>query len=306
MTSGVNGSRAATTGVMPDQTAQFESYRPLLFSIAYRMLGSVMEAEDMVQETYLRFCAAPTGDIRSLRTYLCTIVTRLCLDALKSARARRETYVGPWLPEPLPTGPHPEMVGTAMLAESLSFAFLVMLENLRPLERAVFLLHEVFDYTYDEIAAIVGKSVANCRQILHRAHAHLGHRRPRFAVSRDQQERLTTQFLRASVNGDMQGLLALLADDIVFTGDGGGKTATALRPVEGPDKVARGMLGGMRRRPPGTEPRIEEINGQLAITGYAEGQPYGVILLDTDGERIHHIYTVVNPDKLRRLGAPPS
>jgi RNA polymerase sigma-70 factor (ECF subfamily) len=170
----------------------------------------------------------------------------------------------------------------------------------------VFLLHEVFDYTYDEIAVIVGKSVANCRQILHRAHEHLGHRRPRFAVSHDQQERLTNQFLRASVNGDMQGLLALLADDIVFTGDGGGKAVTALKPVQGPDKVARGVFGGLRRMPPGTEARIEEINGQPAITGYTDGQPYGVILLDIDGERIRHIYNVQNPDKLHWLVAPPA
>jgi RNA polymerase sigma-70 factor (ECF subfamily) len=298
--------RALPVPAAPEQTTQiFNQYRRLLFAIAYRMLGSATDAEDMVQEAFVRWLQADEPAVQSPRAYLSTIVVRLCIDHLRLARTQREVYVGPWLPEPLPTGPPPELAGTALLAESLSFAFLIMLENLRPLERAVFLLHEVFDYTYDEIAPVVGKSVANCRQILHRAHEHLGRRQPRFDVSREQQERLTTQFLRASVNGDMQGLLALLADDIVFTGDGGGKTATALRPVRGPDKVARGMLGGLRRMPPGTIPRIEEINGQPAIVGYTEGQPYGVILLDTDGERIHHIYTVLNPDKLRWL-VPPS
>jgi RNA polymerase sigma-70 factor (ECF subfamily) len=273
----------------------------LLFSIAYRMLGSATDAEDMVQEAFVRWLQADATAVQSPRAYLSTVVVRLCIDHLRLARTQREVYIGPWLPEPLPTGAQPDLVGTPLLAESLSFAFLVMLENLRPVERAVFLLHEVFEYSYEEIAAIVGKSVANCRQIFHRAQEHLGQRQPRFDVSREQQERLTTQFMRASLDGDMQGLLALLADDIVFTGDGGGKAVTGLRPVHGPDKVARGMLGGLRRMPFDANGVIIEVNGQLAIVGFHEGRPFGIVLLDTDGERIHHVYTVLNPDKLHWL-----
>lgn len=187
-----------------------------------------------------------------------------------------------------------------------SIAFLVMLENLGPLERAVFLLREVFDYDYAEIAAIVGKSEANCRQILHRAHQHLGQHHPRFDVSREQQERITYQFLRASINGDMQGLLSLLADDIVFTGDGGGKAQAGLRPVHGADKVARGMLGGLSKwLPPGVQPRVEEVNGQPAIVGYLDDRPYGVVILDIAGERVRGVYIVLNPDKLHWLDTLP-
>jgi RNA polymerase sigma-70 factor (ECF subfamily) len=226
---------------------------------------------------------------------------RLCIDQLRSARAQHEIYVGPWLPEPIPTGQHQELTETAVLAESLSFAFLVMLESLAPLERAVFLLREVFDYDYAEIAAIVGKSDANCRQVLHRAHQHLGQRRPRFDVSHEQQERITYQFLRASTSGDMQGLLNLLTDDIVFTGDGGGKGRAGLMPVYGADKVARGLIGGLLKTPPGVQARIEEINGQPAIVGYLDGRPYGVLLLDIEGERVRRVFAVVNPDKLHRL-----
>jgi RNA polymerase sigma-70 factor (ECF subfamily) len=286
----------------PDQTTQiFNQYRGLLFSIAYRMLGSATDAEDMVQEAFVRWLQAGETAVQSPRAYLATIIVRLCIDHLRLARTQREVYVGPWLPEPLPTGPHPDLVETALLAESLSYAYLVMLETLRPLERAVFLLHEVFQYSYEEIAPMVDKSVANCRQIFHRAQEHLGQRQPRYRVSPEQQERLTTQFMQASVNGDMQGLLALLADDVVFTGDGGGKARTGLRPVHGPDKVARGMLGGLRWMPPDTRPQLMEINGQFAIVGFSGDQAYGMVLLDTDGERVHHVYTVVNPDKLRGL-----
>jgi RNA polymerase sigma-70 factor, ECF subfamily len=229
---------------------------------------------------------------------------RLCIDQLRSARTQHEIYVGSWLPEPIPTSQRSELAETAILAESLSFAFLVMLENLGPLERAVFLLREVFDYDYAEIATIVGKSAANCRQVLHRAHQHLGQRRPRFDVSHEQQERITNQFLRASTSGDMHGLLNLLTDDIVFIGDGGGKARAGLKPIHGPDKVARGTLGGLRWIPPGTQARIEEVNGQLAIVGYLDGHPYGVMMFDIEGERIRRIYTVLNPDKLRWLGKP--
>ncbi len=284
---------------IPEQTAQtFNQYRVLLFSIAYRMLGSATDAEDIVQEAFLRWIQEDSSLVQSPKAYLSTIVVRLCIDQSRSARARREVYVGPWLPEPIATGLRAELVDTTVLSESLSFAFLVMLENLGPLERAVFLLHEVFEYEYAEIAAIVGKSEANCRQIFHRAQQHLGERRSRFNATYEQQVRITDQFLRASTSGDMQGLLNLLTEDIVFTGDGAGKVRVGHK-VHGPDNVARGTIAGLRPLLSSMQPRIEAINGQPAIVGYVDDQPYGVVLLEIEGEHIRRIYAVLNPDKLR-------
>ncbi len=280
----------------------FEQYRVLLFSIAYRLLGSATDAEDMVQEAFLRWMQEDASKIQSPKAYLSTIVVRLCLDQLRSARTRREVYVGPWLPEPISTSQRQELVETPILAESLSFAFLVLLETLAPLERVVFVLREVFDYDYADIAALVQKSEANCRQLFHRAQQRLEERRARFTVSREQQQRVTTQFLRASTGGDMQGLLNLLTEEVVFTGDGGGQVRVGHR-VRGPDKVARGTLAGLRPLLSMMQIRIEEINGQPAIVGYLDGRPYGVVLLDLEGERIRNIYAVVNPDKLRWVGA---
>lgn len=289
----------------PETTSQlFEQYRALLFSIAYRLLGSATDAEDIVQEAFLRWMQEDTSKIQSPKAYLSTIVVRLGIDHLRSARAQREVYVGPWLPEPIATGLRQELVDTPILAESLSFAFLVLLEHLGPLERAVFLLREVFDYEYGEIAAMIGKSEANCRQVFHRAHQRLEERRSRFDVSREQQERMTAQFLRASTAGDMQGLVHLLTEDIVFTGDGGGKVPVGHK-VRGPEKVARGTLTGLRPLLAMMQPGIEEINGQPAIVGYVEGRPYGVLLFDLEGERIRNMYAVLNPEKLRWLGAAP-
>jgi RNA polymerase sigma-70 factor (ECF subfamily) len=278
----------------------FDHYRRLLFAIAYRMLGSATDAEDVVQEAFLRWLEADEEAVQSPKAYLSAIVVRLCIDQWRSARAQREVYAGPWLPEPIPTDQGPGPAETVALAESLSFAFMVMLENMGPLERAVFLLREVFDYDYAEIAASVGKSEANCRQILHRAHAHLDERHSRFDVSYEHQEHITDQFMRASTSGDMQGLLALLADDIVLVGDGGGKAPAGLKPVHGPDKVARGLLGGLRLVPPGMQARIEEVNGQPAIVAYVDGRPYGVVILDIEGERVRRLYMVVNPGRSAR------
>ncbi|WP_201393770.1 RNA polymerase sigma-70 factor [Ktedonobacter sp. SOSP1-85] len=281
-------------------TQIFEQYRVLLFSIAYRMLGSATDAEDIVQEAFLRWMQEAREEVQSSRAYLSTIVVRLCINQLRSARAQREVYVGPWLPEPIATDLRPELVDTTVLAESLSFAFLIMLEKLGPLERAAFLLHEVFEYPYSEIAVVIGKSEANCRQIFHRAQQHLGERSPRFNVSHEQQERITDQFMRASNGGDMQGLLNLLTEDIVFTGDSGGKVRLGHR-VRGRDKVAHGSIAGLRPLLSIMQSRREEVNGQPAIVGYVDGRPYGVLLLDIEGERIRNIYAVANPDKLRWL-----
>ncbi|GLV60539.1 DNA-directed RNA polymerase sigma-70 factor [Dictyobacter sp. S3.2.2.5] len=287
---------------VPEQNEQiFDQYRILLFSIAYRMLGSVSDAEDMVQETFVRWLQVDQQAVQSPKAYLSTVVVRLCIDYERSARVQREVYVGPWLPEPLQVGADSDLSRGIQLDESLSYAFLIMLQKLGPLERAVFLLREVFDYDYAQIAAIVEKSETNCRQVLRRAHQHLEQDRARFEVSREQQERLTSEFLSASLNGDMQGLLTLLAEDVVFTADSGGKIPAGLKPVRGADRVTRGMLGGMRLLPTGIQMRLEEINGQPAIIGYHDQRPYGVIILAVDGARIQRVYAILNPDKLAHL-----
>lgn len=289
--------------VSENTTQIFDRYRGLLFSIAYRMLGSATDAEDVVQDAFLRWLQVSGDEVRSPKAYLSAVATRLCIDRLREARARREVYVGPWLPEPVLTDRRPELTSTATLAESVSFAFLVMLENLGPLERAVFLLREIFEYDYAEIAAIVDKSEANCRQILHRAHDRLGQRQRRFDVSKAEQERVTDQFLRATATGDLHGLLDLLTDDVVFVGDGGGKARIGLKPVHGPDKVARGTLGGLRTMPSDLEVRIVEVNGQPAIVAYSEGRPYGTVILDIAEGRVERVFLVLNPDKLHWIEA---
>jgi RNA polymerase sigma-70 factor (ECF subfamily) len=278
----------------------FEEQRSYLFAIAYRLLGSVGDAEDQVQEAFLRWAADPARDVRSPRAYLATIVVRLCIDELRSARARREVYVGPWLPEPLITTDRADLTHTFVLRESLSIAFLYMLERLSPLERAVFVLREVFDYDYAEIAQMVARSPANCRQVFHRARQRLGEEESRFAATREQQERLTQQFLDASATGDLQQLVALLTEDVVSISDGGGKVAAALRPIITPDRVIRGLLGGGRKMTPDAV-WIEEVNGQPAIVGTKNGVPLGIIILDVHEDRIRRLYTIVNPDKLRSL-----
>jgi RNA polymerase sigma-70 factor (ECF subfamily) len=226
---------------------------------------------------------------------------RLCMDQLRSARARREVYVGPWLPEPLITTGRADLTESVVLRESLSFAFLLMLEKLSPLERAVFVLREVFDYDYAEIARIVEKSDANCRQAFHRARQHLASDTVRFDVKREQQEQLTEEFLRAATAGDVQGLLDLLAEDVVSVGDGGGKTAAAgLRPIFSRDRVVRGFLGNLQKMPPDNA-WIEEVNGQPAIVATRGGKPYAVLLLEIRNGRVQMLYSVVNPDKLRTI-----
>ncbi|GCE28886.1 DNA-directed RNA polymerase sigma-70 factor [Dictyobacter alpinus] len=282
-------------------TVIFQQYKTLLFSIAYRMLGSCSDAEDMVQETFVRWLQAQQDRVESPKAYLSTVVVRLCIDHSRLARTQREIYVGPWLPEPLSDSLYPELFESVIQDESLSYAFLVMLEKLGPLERAVFLLRDIFDYEYADIAKMVEKSEANCRQVLRRARQHLGQQRLRFAVSREQQEQLTQQFLRASIEGDMQGLLHLLTDDIVFTGDSNGTGPQARKPVIGPTRVTRGMFGGMRFIPPDSQVRIINLNGQPAIMIYTPQGIYGVILFEIQDNRIRNIYSIINPAKLQRL-----
>ncbi len=285
---------------METRAEVFASARPLLFSIAYRMLGSVMDAEDLVQDAYLRWEGAPETDVRSPRAYLTTIVTRLAINHLRAARTKRETYVGPWLPEPLVTEDRPD---TVELAESLSMAFLVLLERLSPIERAVFLLHEVFDFDYAEIARMVDKSVANCRQLVTRAKKRIGSSPARFEAEPAQARRLTQRFTEASVDGDLDGLLTLLAEDITLWADGGGKAkGAALNPVRGAASVARFVLGVMSRVvPAGTIVRPADINGQAGFIAYLSGRPMAALILDIQNGRIHTIYAIANPDKLQAL-----
>lgn len=284
----------------------FAAVRPLLFSIAYRMTGSVMDAEDVVQDTYLRWQEADHAAIQSPQAFLATIVTRLCINQLTSARARRETYVGPWLPEPLVTANVPDASGSVELAESLSMAFLVLLERLTPNERAVFLLHEVFDFEYAEIARIIDKSEANCRQLLRRARKHVGSARSRFNASPEQAERLLERFNDAVGAGDLNGLVATLAEDITLWPDGGGKAVgAALNPIHGADSVARFVLGFARRFAPKERVvRQTEINGQPGFISYLSGAPVAAIVFDIRDDRIHTIYAIGNPDKLRGVTPP--
>jgi RNA polymerase sigma-70 factor, ECF subfamily len=280
----------------------FDRNRPLLFSISYRMLGSVMEAEDVVQEAFLRWQQTPEDEVRSPSAYLSTVVTRLCIDRLRSARARREQYVGPWLPEPLLE--EQEIPGAADLEDSLSMAFLVLLESLTPVERAVFLLREVFDYDYPEIATLVGKSEANCRQIARRARQSVAARRPRFESSPEQEERLLESFLQASLSGDMESLLALLSEDVTLYSDGGGKAQAALRPIYGADRVSRFISGTLKKAPPDLALRQTRVNGRPGLVGYfGDGSPQSVVTLDVGEGRIRAIRLVVNPEKLGNV--PP-
>ena len=281
----------------------FDGNRPLLFSISYRMLGSVMEAEDVVQEAYLRWQGA-TEEIRSPSAYLSTVVTRLCIDRLRSARTRREQYVGPWLPEPLLEEQAPEVAGTADLDHSLSMAFLVLLESLTPVERAVFLLKEVFGYEYAEIASLVGKSEANCRQISRRARQSVAARRPRFESSPEQEKRLMDGFLHASLDGDMGALLRLLSEDVILYSDGGGKTRAPLNPIYGADNVARFLVGTLSKIPPGFTVRKTRVNGRPGYVGYlGDGSPQSVVTFDVLDGRVRTIRLLVNPEKLANV--PP-
>jgi RNA polymerase sigma-70 factor (ECF subfamily) len=289
---------------MTARIEDFEPHRSLLFSIAYRMLGSVADAEDVVQEAYLRWQGAPEAEVRSPKSYLSAVVTRLSIDRLRSAKARREEYVGPWLPEPLFSEGDEEADDMTELDESLSMAFLVVLESLNPVERAVFLLREVFDYDYEEISRLVGKSEDNCRQIAHRARQAVAARRPRFERSPEQEERLSRQFLEACISGDMEGLISLLSEEVTLWSDGGGKITAAPYPIHGPERVARFLLRVLRTVPPGFSARLARINGGPGVVGYVDGHPTSVVALDVADGRLRGVRIVVNPEKLRAV--PPA
>ena len=284
----------------------FYLYRSLLFSIAYRMLGSWADAEDLLQETFIRWQQVTDGEIESPRAFLVTIISRLCINHLQSARAKREEYVGQWLPEPVLTNPARHTPAASHLDDSLSIAFLVLLERLTPVERAVFLLREVFDYDYSEIARMVGQSDANCRQLLHRARQHVAKVRPRFEASPQQQETLLKGFLEASSRGDIDGLLALLSSDIVLYADGGGKAPAVPNPIYGAQNVARFMIRAPKKFVPrNVLRRMAQINGQAGLVSYVDGRPFSVFTVDIADGRIHAVYIVSNPEKLAHLPELP-
>jgi RNA polymerase sigma-70 factor, ECF subfamily len=284
----------------------FERHRGLLFSIAYRMLGSVADAEDTLQDAFIRWQAVSETDVRSPKAFLVTMVSRLCINHLQSARVQRETYVGEWLPEPLVTERGSDVSRVAEVDESVSMAMLLLLERLTPLERAVFLLGEVFDYTHAEIAAMLGQSEANCRQLLRRARQHVRLERSRFRGSARQHAELLERFSRAAGSGDMDGLLELLSSDVVLHTDGGGKATALPLPIYGADKVARASVFGLSKLKT-LQPlqRIVEVNGEPGIVSYVEGRPQSVFTIEAKDGRIRAIYIVTNPEKLSRLPPPP-
>lgn len=280
----------------------FNEYRPLLFAIAYRMLGSWMDAEDMVQETFLRWSQIEPDTIASPKSYLSSVVTRLSIDHLRLARVQREEYVGPWLPEPVVADESALDPDPAVLSESLSQAFLVVLETLRPIERAVFVLHEVFAYSYEEIAGIIGKNPANCRQIGRRARQHVDQRRPRFAPSPEEQDRLLDEFVGTLATGDVERLATLLADDATFWADGGGKVTTTVQPLTGAHKIAHRMIGFSSTHRQSVAGYRLDGSGPPIFATVLEGRLIGLTTFGIANGRIQDVLLTVNPDKLRRLG----
>lgn len=293
----------------------FERHHGRVFSVAYGMLGEVADAEDAVQDTYLRWQGLTDEQLQQIRSpadYLAAVVLRLSLDRLRSAKVRREEYVGPWLPEPLLTETDSGET-EAVARESLSVAVMVLLESLSPVERAVFLLREVFGYGYDDLSRIVGKSEANCRQIARRAKASVTARRPRFEPSSEEQEDLLSRFIEAASNGDMDGLLSLLSEDVAIYTDGGGEVRAARNPVFGRDRVARFILGVLdkRRHQHGREElsrfsvSLETVNGGPGLVGYVDEEPVIVLSVEVTQDRIRRIYEVLNPRKLSAVPRLP-
>ena len=279
-----------------NRTEIFNECRPLLMAIAYRMLGSRADAEDAVQETFLRWQQS-NEEPTSPRSFLSTIITRLCIDQLRSARAQREVYVGPWLPEPFMTEG-----STVEMAESLTMAFLIMLETLAPAERAAFLLHDVFDFDYPEVSQMIGKTEANSRQMVVRARERLVNRRRRFEPTREETERITSRFIETARNGDLSGLMAMFAEDAVMTSDGGGKVRSALNPVHGAAAIARFILGVLKKNEGWNAVHtLTEVNGQPAFVTSIAGRPISVMILDIQSGVIQNLFIVVNPDKLQNI-----
>ncbi|MEU9124541.1 RNA polymerase sigma-70 factor [Streptomyces sp. NPDC048506] len=293
---------------MLEETATdvFEAHRPVLFGVAYRMLGRVADAEDVLQDAWLRWSGADRTEVREPRAFLVRITTRLAIDRLRQVQSRRESYVGPWLPEPLATdfaGSAPDTADQAVFAESITLAVLVVLESLSPLERAVFVLREAFGYPYAEIAAALERSEAAVRQLAGRARRHVQEGKPRFEVDPDRQRDLTERFMAAAAGDDLDGLLSLLASDARLVGDSGGKAKAPLRIIETPDKVARFLLAVTKNPEPAMEYTLLELNGGIALLVHRGGVPDSVLQLDVQDGRIQTVYIVRNPEKLVSLAA---
>lgn len=279
----------------------FNEHRKTLFGIAYRMLGRVSDADDMLQEVWLRWQKQNVAEIQSPKAWLVAVMTRLCIDQLRSARREREEYYGVWLPEPLMAASEAEPDGAAGLSDSLNMAFMLMLESLGPVERATFLLREVFQYDYADTATIVGKSEVNCRQIVRRAREQLRANPKTPPPPSAQAERLVEQFLAAAETGEVKELLALLAEDVTVYSDGGGRVKAAGRPIISADHVSRFLTGIWPRLPADTDWRPASINGRCGFLMHSQGEIYGALSLDLTGQRVRNIYLILNPDKLRHL-----
>lgn len=271
----------------------------MLTRLAYRMLGSLPDADDVLQDAYLRWASDDRAAVRSPRAYLTAIVTRLCIDRRQSIEERKKNYIGPWLPEPVVESAAGDAVE---LAESVSLALLVVLESLTPIERAAYLLRRVFDYGYDEIAAVLGKTGVNCRQLVSRAEEHIRRSRPRFEARPEEAERLTSAFLEACSSGDLQALIGLFNPDAVLQSDGGGKVPAALAPIVGADRIARMFLGLWKKAPPGTGIRRVLVNGQPGIVVTVGGTAIQVLTFDVSDGRIAACLVIRNPEKLARIG----
>ncbi|MGW7207404.1 RNA polymerase sigma-70 factor [Streptomyces sp. NPDC054837] len=287
-------------------TDVFEEHRPVLVGVAYRMLGRVADAEDVVQEAWLRWSGADRSEVREPRGYLVRVTTRLAIDRLRQVKARNEAYVGPWLPEPYVTDfgdMVPDTAERAVLADSVSLAVLVVMESLSPLERAVFVLREAFGYPYAEIATMLDRGEAAVRQLSGRARKHVEERRPRYDVDPAQRRDLTERFLAAAAEGDLQGLMSMLAPDVRLVGDSGGKSRAPLRVIETADKVGRFLVGAARKGVPDMSFRFLELNGGPALLLLSGDKPDSVFQLDVVDGRIQSVYVVRNPDKLQSLAA---
>lgn len=285
-------------------TDVFEDHRPVLLGVAYRMLGRVADAEDVVQEAWLRWSGADRGEVREPRAYLVRVTTRLAIDRLRQVKARNEAYVGPWLPEPYVTNfgdTVPDTADKAVLADSVSLAVLVVLESLSPLERAVFVLREAFGYPYAEIASMLDRGEAAVRQLAGRARRHVEERRPRYEVDPGRRRELTERFLAAAGEGDLEGLMELLAPDVRLVGDSGGKSRAPLRVLETADKVGRFVIGAAGKGVPDPSFRFMELNGGPALVVLSAGRPDSVFQLDVFDGRIQSVYIIRNPDKLLSL-----
>ncbi|MFH9042299.1 RNA polymerase sigma-70 factor [Streptomyces sp. NPDC017966] len=287
-------------------TDVFEEHRPVLLGVAYRMLGRVADAEDVVQDAWLRWSGGDRAEVREPRGYLVRVTTRLAIDRLRQIKARGETYVGPWLPEPYVTDfgdTVPDAAERAVLADSVSLAVLVVMESLSPLERAVFVLREAFGYPYADIAAVLDRGEPAVRQLAGRARKHVEERRPRYEVDPAERRDLTERFLAAAADGDLEGLLELLAPDARLVGDSGGKSRAPLRVLESADHVGRFLLGVARKSVPDLSFRFLELNGGPAVLVLSGDEPDSVVQLDVAGGRVRTVYVIRNPDKLRSLAA---